>query len=63
MTPTLPTPGYYAPQDTILILGAVPQEIILVVAAMQDNLKQYEQKFGAIKTADQPEHKIGFRTE
>ena len=40
MTPTLPTPGYYAPQDTILILGAVPQEIILVVAAMQDPRKR-----------------------
>jgi len=50
--------------------GIVSARIILspghmkrVVSAMQDNLKKYEEQFGAIKPSDQPEHKIGFRTE
>lgn len=50
--------------------GIVSARVILspghmkrVVSAMQDNLKKYEAQFGAIKSADQPEHKIGFRTE
>jgi len=34
-----------------------------LIAAMQDNLKSFEQQFGPIKPSDQPEHKIGFRTE
>jgi hypothetical protein len=50
--------------------GIVSARVILspghmkrVVAAMQDNLKKYEEQFGSIKSSDQPEHKIGFRTE
>jgi hypothetical protein len=50
--------------------GIVSARVILspghmkrVVAAMQENLKKYEEQFGAIKSSDQPEHKIGFRTE
>jgi len=34
-----------------------------LLGAMEDNLKKYEAQFGAVKLADQPEHKIGFRTE
>ncbi len=40
-----------------------PSHMKRVVAAMQDNLKSFEQQYGAIKSSDQPEHKIGFRTE
>jgi Protein of unknown function (DUF3467) len=50
--------------------GIVSARIILspghmkrVVSAMQENLKKYEEQFGSIKSSDQPEHKIGFRTE
>jgi hypothetical protein len=34
-----------------------------LIAAMQDNLKRYEEQFGKIKESQAPEHKIGFRTE
>lgn len=50
--------------------GIVSARVILspghmkrLIAAMQDNLKNFEQQFGSIKPSDQPEHKIGFRTE
>lgn len=36
MTLPFPAPGFYAPQETILILGAVPQEITLLVDAMTE---------------------------
>jgi len=35
MLDTLPPPAFYTPDDTILILGAVPQEITRLVAALQ----------------------------
>jgi hypothetical protein len=51
-------------------LGIVAARVILspghmkrVVAAMDENLKKYEEQFGKIKTTEQPQHKIGFRTE
>lgn len=50
--------------------GIVSARVILspghmkrVIATMQDNLKKYEGQYGSIKSSDQPEHKIGFRTE
>lgn len=34
-----------------------------IVKAMEENLKNYEEKFGSISAADAPsEHKIGFKT-
>ena len=33
------------------------------VAALQDNLKRYEEQFGKIKESQAPHHQIGFRTE
>ena len=32
-----------------------------IIAAMNDNLKKYEERFGEIKEADLPEKEIGFR--
>jgi hypothetical protein len=40
-----------------------PGHLKRIIAALQDNVKKYEEQFGSIKTADVPEHKIGFRTE
>ncbi|MDR3642308.1 MAG: DUF3467 domain-containing protein [Candidatus Doudnabacteria bacterium] len=40
-----------------------PGHMKRVVAAMEENLKNYEKQFGQIKMSEQPEHKIGFRTE
>ena len=34
-----------------------------LIAAMQGNLKRYEEQFGNIKESREPDHKIGFRTE
>ena len=50
--------------------GAVTARVVVspshfkrIVAAMQDNLKKYEEEFGTISLAVVPDHKIGFRTE
>ena len=50
--------------------GIITSRVILspghmkrIVAALADNLKRYEEQFGAVKASDIPEHKIGFRTE
>lgn len=50
--------------------GIITSRVILspghmkrIVAALADNLKRYEEQFGAVKAADIPDHKIGFRTE
>jgi len=50
--------------------GIVASRVILspghfkrLVAAMADNLKKYEEQFGQIKASEQPQGKIGFRTE
>lgn len=40
MPETLPPPSFYAAQDSILILGAVPQEITRLVAALQGSRKK-----------------------
>jgi hypothetical protein len=34
-----------------------------LLAAMQENLKNYEEKFGTVKAAEAPEKNLGFRTE
>ncbi|MDE2311897.1 MAG: DUF3467 domain-containing protein [Patescibacteria group bacterium] len=34
-----------------------------VAAALQENIKRYEEQFGAITATAAPDHKIGFRTE
>ena len=50
--------------------GIVSARVILspghmkrVISTMEENLNKYEAQFGNVKLADQPEHKIGFRTE
>jgi hypothetical protein len=50
--------------------GIVLSRIILspghmkrVIKTMEDNLKKYEAQFGSVTPSEQPEHKIGFRTE
>jgi hypothetical protein len=40
-----------------------PQHAKRIAAALLDNVKKYEEQFGAIKASTAPEHKIGFRTE
>jgi hypothetical protein len=34
-----------------------------IAQALMDNVKKFEEKFGAIKNSESPDHKIGFRTE
>src|SRR5437764_12146706 len=40
-----------------------PSHLKRIVAALQDNLKKYEQQFGAIKASEGPVARVGFRTE
>jgi hypothetical protein len=40
-----------------------PSHIKRFVSALSENIKRYEEQFGEIKVADQPQQKIGFRTE
>ena len=40
-----------------------PSHFKRIVKAMEDNLKQYEQKFGTISLAVVPDQQIGFKTE
>ncbi len=40
-----------------------PAHVKRIIAALQDNLKKYEEQFGTVKSAEVPERKIGFRTE
>jgi hypothetical protein len=40
-----------------------PAHVKRIVAALEQNIKNYEQQFGAIKLSEEPKHKIGFRTE
>ena len=51
-------------------LGTVSAKVIVtpghlkrMIDALQDNLSKYEQKFGSISQAEQPSHRIGFRSE
>lgn len=50
-------------------IGVVNAKVIMspghlkrVIAALQDNLKKYEESFGSIKQADAPTNEIGFKT-
>lgn len=40
-----------------------PGHMKRLAQAMAENIKKYEEQFGEIKSAGQPEHRIGFRTE
>lgn len=40
-----------------------PQHMKRIVAALQDNLKRYEDQFGEVKGGALPAQHIGFRTE
>jgi hypothetical protein len=40
-----------------------PSHFKRLTAAMQDNLKRYEEQFGTISLAVVPDQKIGFKTE
>lgn len=40
-----------------------PSHIKRIVAALEDNIKRYEEAYGKIKTTEAPDQKIGFRTE
>jgi hypothetical protein len=40
-----------------------PSHFKRVLAAMQENLKQYESQNGLINVSVTPDHKIGFKTE
>ena len=40
-----------------------PGHMKRLVKTLADNVEKYEAQFGEIKNSDQPEHKIGFRTE
>ena len=40
-----------------------PGHVKRIAAALEENIKRYEEAFGKIKISDTPEHKIGFRTE
>lgn len=38
-----------------------PGHIKRMVAALEENLKKYEEKFGAVEVAENPKDKIGFQ--
>src|SRR5574340_372427 len=40
-----------------------PSHMKRIAAALQDNLSKYEQQFGKIKESENPQHRVGFRTE
>lgn len=40
-----------------------PAHMKRILAALQDNLKRYEDAFGTIEAGNAPAHKVGFRTE
>lgn len=40
-----------------------PQHMKRIVAALQENLKRYEDQFGKVEARAIPEHNFGFRTE
>lgn len=40
-----------------------PSHMKRIVAALQDNVKRYEEQFGAIQAGSAPDQKVGFRTE
>ncbi len=40
-----------------------PAHMKRILAALQENLKRYEDQFGSIKSSDAPAHQVGFRTE
>lgn len=40
-----------------------PGHMKRLLLVLGENMKQYESKHGSISAAEEPEHKIGFRTE
>ena len=40
-----------------------PKHMKRILAALQQNIKNYENKFGVIQASSGPEHNIGFRTD
>jgi hypothetical protein len=40
-----------------------PQHMKRIVAALEDNLKKYEEQFGKVEAGSAPSQNIGFRTE
>lgn len=40
-----------------------PGHLKRIVLALSENLKQYEDKFGKVETAEEPKNQIGFKTE
>lgn len=40
-----------------------PAHMKRIAAALEDNLKRYEEQYGKIKVSEGPEKKFGFRTE
>ena len=38
-----------------------PGHVKRMISALSDNLKKYEEKFGAVETAENPKDKIGFQ--
>ena len=53
------------PQPSLVSrIGTSPGHMKRIVAALQDNLKKYEEKFGEIKQAEAPKQEgIGFETK
>jgi len=43
-------------------ITTTPGHFKRMIAAMTENLKKYEEKFGAVKQAEQSEKEIGFKT-
>lgn len=40
-----------------------PAHMKRIVAALEDNMKKYEEQFGTVKGSESPTHQLGFRTE
>lgn len=54
----------FPPQGIVVSRVIVtPQHMKRIVGALADNLKKYEEQFGAIAAGQMPNQHIGFRTE
>jgi hypothetical protein len=40
-----------------------PAHMKRMIAALQENLKRYEEQYGKVEASPEPDHKYGFRTE
>jgi hypothetical protein len=55
----------FLPPQAMLAARVVtsPGHLKRIIAALQDNLKKYEDQFGAVKASEAPERSFGFKAE